>query len=296
MAGILSVLRIFSAEPIEIRFAHLHANIIGKIQKTAVITILVTAMGVAVVIAIWASFCFRFSALTENGPPRQMWDARWDLNLTDHTLPEKIIIFARDHHLLPEAYLYGLAYVNERSQYRPAFLDNHWSNVGFVSFFPCAFFYKTPLPIIGLIAMTLLVAAVRWKRRLSDGLIPIGTIVARDCVKPGAHSDARQRLRRLCADDEIKHWPPPPSSDLSGDFHWVRSVRLFSPKGRTNAGWGLGCSLFLGWQLIESCSIRPDYLAYFNQIAGGPRNGYKHLVDSSLDWGQDLPALKSLVR
>ena len=36
----------------------------------------------------------------------------------------------------------------------------------------------------------------------------------------------------------------------------------------------------------------PHYLAYFNWIAGGPVNGYKHLVHSSLDWGQDLPGLK----
>jgi len=42
----------------------------------------------------------------------------------------------------------------------------------------------------------------------------------------------------------------------------------------------------------ESLMVRPDYLAYFNQLAGGPSQGYKHLVDSSLDWGQDLPALK----
>ena len=27
-------------------------------------------------------------------------------------------------------------------------------------------------------------------------------------------------------------------------------------------------------------------------MAGGPRHGYRHLVDSSLDWGQDLPGLK----
>jgi len=39
--------------------------------------------------------------------------------------------------------------------------------------------------------------------------------------------------------------------------------------------------------------VRRDYLAYFNQVAAGPKNGYKHLVDSSLDWGQDLPALRS---
>ncbi len=28
------------------------------------------------------------------------------------------------------------------------------------------------------------------------------------------------------------------------------------------------------------------------QTVGGPKHGYKHLVDSSLDWGQDLPTLK----
>ncbi|MXV84638.1 hypothetical protein F4Z98_14850 [Candidatus Poribacteria bacterium] len=34
-----------------------------------------------------------------------------------------------------------------------------------------------------------------------------------------------------------------------------------------------------------------DSLAYFNEFAGGSKNGYKHLVDSNLDWGQDLPLL-----
>lgn len=34
-----------------------------------------------------------------------------------------------------------------------------------------------------------------------------------------------------------------------------------------------------------------DPLAYFNEFAGGSKNGYKHLVDSNLDWGQDLPLL-----
>ncbi len=48
----------------------------------------------------------------------------------------------------------------------------------------------------------------------------------------------------------------------------------------------------LGWFVAESAYIRPNYLAYFNELAGGPRQGYKHLVDSSLDWGQDLPALQ----
>ena len=47
------------------------------------------------------------------------------------------------------------------------------------------------------------------------------------------------------------------------------------------------------WYLICSLSIYPDYLAYFNEFVGGPKNGYKYLVDSNLDWGQDLKGLKS---
>ncbi len=46
--------------------------------------------------------------------------------------------------------------------------------------------------------------------------------------------------------------------------------------------------------LLAAASLNtwPDYLAYFNTIGGGSAKGYRHLVDSSLDWGQDLPGLK----
>jgi Flp pilus assembly protein TadD/4-amino-4-deoxy-L-arabinose transferase-like glycosyltransferase len=33
--------------------------------------------------------------------------------------------------------------------------------------------------------------------------------------------------------------------------------------------------------------IHPHHLAYFSELIGGPRNGYKWLSDSNLDWGQD---------
>ncbi|HUG53057.1 MAG TPA: hypothetical protein VMR21_05630, partial [Vicinamibacteria bacterium] len=38
--------------------------------------------------------------------------------------------------------------------------------------------------------------------------------------------------------------------------------------------------------------VHPHYLAYFNELAGGPSQGWRWLVDSNLDWGQDLPGLK----
>ena len=47
--------------------------------------------------------------------------------------------------------------------------------------------------------------------------------------------------------------------------------------------------------LINFKMNAPDYLSYFNELVGGPKNGYKYLVDSNLDWGQDLPGLKQFM-
>ncbi len=49
------------------------------------------------------------------------------------------------------------------------------------------------------------------------------------------------------------------------------------------------------WLMVETVSIYPYYLAYFNQFAGGPANGYNYVTDSNLDWGQDLKRLAKYV-
>jgi hypothetical protein len=51
------------------------------------------------------------------------------------------------------------------------------------------------------------------------------------------------------------------------------------------------CTLLI-WYLAASALTYPDYLTYFSELVGGARNGYKYLVDSNLDWGQDLKGLK----
>jgi 4-amino-4-deoxy-L-arabinose transferase-like glycosyltransferase len=52
----------------------------------------------------------------------------------------------------------------------------------------------------------------------------------------------------------------------------------------------VGC--LVAWTIVGSLRTWPDYLAYFNEFAGSPRNGYHWLGDSNLDWGQDLKELK----
>lgn len=39
----------------------------------------------------------------------------------------------------------------------------------------------------------------------------------------------------------------------------------------------------------------PSFLAYFNEVAGGPAGGARYAIDSNLDWGQDLRRLRAFV-
>jgi len=49
------------------------------------------------------------------------------------------------------------------------------------------------------------------------------------------------------------------------------------------------------WQVFSVITVYPYFLAYFNELVGGPDNGYKYVVDSNLDWGQDLKRLRKWV-
>lgn len=46
---------------------------------------------------------------------------------------------------------------------------------------------------------------------------------------------------------------------------------------------------------VSTASVAPHFLAYFNAIGGGPDQGHEHLIDSNLDWGQDLVLLRKWV-
>lgn len=52
-------------------------------------------------------------------------------------------------------------------------------------------------------------------------------------------------------------------------------------------------SLALIWSFASSLAVCPHSLCYFNELAGGPRNGHNYLGNSNADWGQDLLYLKA---
>ena len=58
----------------------------------------------------------------------------------------------------------------------------------------------------------------------------------------------------------------------------------------------LAAAMILGlfaWGAASVLLAYPHMMSYFNEFAGGPEHGAEHLLDSNMDWGQDLLDLKS---
>ncbi len=53
--------------------------------------------------------------------------------------------------------------------------------------------------------------------------------------------------------------------------------------------------LLLAWLVLETLSVAPYFLSYFNELGGGVWNGYHIVTDSNYDWGQDLSRLQQWV-
>ena len=51
-------------------------------------------------------------------------------------------------------------------------------------------------------------------------------------------------------------------------------------------------ALVLVWTAAGCLAVAPRYLQFFNEAAGGPERGHLILIDSNIDWGQDLLRLR----
>lgn len=79
-------------------------------------------------------------------------------------------------------------------------------------------------------------------------------------------------------------------------FVFVFISKIINLKIKKQILFYLGIAILCIWYLISSISVYPHYLAYFNEFAGGPDNGYRYLVGTTLDLGQDLKGLSAYVR
>jgi hypothetical protein len=236
---------------------------------------------------IWLFYGCRFSAFAPALAEGATFNHGWGWMLNGIGLPAKVIWWLQQWRVLPEAWLYGLTFVLQFSRARGAFMSGDYSVTGWVMFFPFAFLVKTTLPFLLLLAGGAVAAGVTALRiRASEGL--------------GAVARRLRPLLPLAALFVI-YWITSLTSHLNiGHRHILPTYPvLFIAAGWLGRGLDprrplvlAGIAALTLWHAGESQRARPHYLAYFNPIVGGAENGWHHLVDSSLDWGQDLPGLK----
>jgi hypothetical protein len=224
--------------------------------------------GLVGVLGIWAAYGFRYAA-----SPDPSYAMPWP-SLAAAAPLSPALTFAREHRLLPEAYLFGLGYAKAEASGRTAFLDGEESNAGWLRYFPEAFLLKTPLAFLLLVVWAIGAATIAARGASFDGwclTIPplLFAFVAIGSRFNIGHRHIAVVYPFLCVA------AAPSAAWLSG-----KGVRRWGVATLT-----AGCA-------VSFALASPGYLSYFNVLGGGARAGWKHLVDSNIDWGQDLLRLR----
>lgn len=242
---------------------------------------LVVVHAIVSALVIWCLFGFRFTAFNDAfGSGHFFSDLQATLLST--SVGRWPLAAVQKLHVLPEAFIYGLSYVLFAAQKRPAFAADQFSDAGWWWFFPFAFLVKSSVAeLTAIFACICAGITVAWKRgktsalQCLDRLAPLVCLVAvYGLISISSHLNIGQR-----------HLLP------------LYPVLFIAAGGLciTSAGGRWLALAIAGMAGVESMSIRPDYLAFFNRLAGGPEAGWRLLVDSSLDWGQNLPKLAAVL-
>lgn len=292
--------------------------------KSAFAALTVAAHVVGVWLVIWALFGFQFDTFRDYpGDTRKIYTGTFDEIAAAAPSYTELLQFARRNRLLPESYLYAFADTVRTTQGRVSYLDGWFGIYGFKSFFPLAFAYKTPLAVFGFFVLGM---AAHTSRRilqmnvenrnplelLWEGtyrvlpLVVIIVVYGGTAILSGMNIGIRHILPVfaplfiLCG--LAGEWITAAVQRFGARSEALVTAETTSEAAPAAGGPSLGDGTLRGMfaavvvmfvlLIGEVAATFPNYLAYFNVASGGIAQGHRHLVDSSLDWGQDLPALK----
>jgi hypothetical protein len=157
----------------------------------------------------------------------------------------------------------------------PAFLNGEWSQRGWWYYYLVALGLKTPVPtLVFLLAGFMAMARRRW-RGSGDLWIALPPLLLLYFLS--FHYGKNYGIRYVI--------PALPFLLL------LAGVGFDAMLQRTRSG-AVCAALLLAWQLVACTVGSPHHLAYFNELAGGGDRARRLLLDSNLDWGQDLGRLK----
>jgi hypothetical protein len=313
MLLLLLIARVFFGPPLELRLGGTHL-VRGPLQRTGILFAAAIVHVLVVWALIWVSYGLRYESFTtaQDNPQHFYRVLRPYLESSAPGRVAQAARFVRDHRLVPEAYLHGFFITLSTTKGQYAFFNGDYRTAGWRTFFPYCLAVKTPMSILAFVLLAMLAAAAKWQKR---GLAPRSFAVpvpfSEISPKPekGTGTDFKQPNRSQSPFYQtLPLWVLMAvymaSSVASHINIGVRHVLpVYAPALVLCGAAGLwfssafrlarvAAAAMLVLLAAETAMAWPNYLAYFNPLAGGTSNGYKHVVDSSLDWGQDLPALK----
>jgi hypothetical protein len=291
ITAVLVGIKIFSRRPLEWRLGRWR-EIYSRRAQALLFSALFLGQGFLCWAGLWAHYDFRYAASPDPANPRMhAWD-RTPQDSIDPTV-QSFLSWSRRAQVLPEGYLDGIELLLTTNETRESFMDGQWSIGGSPAFFPYTIWAKTP-PVLFLL-LILGIGCWWWRRRRRAQKNP---------ARPARVSYARSAydalpyvtlivvliLVAIAQDVNVAHryiLPIyPPLEILAGGFAgllWARRKRWAQA----------AAALLILWYAGDAWAIYPNYLAYFSPSVGGSSDGYKRLVESSLDWGMDLPGLKT---
>jgi 4-amino-4-deoxy-L-arabinose transferase-like glycosyltransferase len=184
--------------------------------------------------------------------------------------------------LVPDVYLEGIRYqIGHGTEGHPAYLLGERSHTGWRRYFLVAFAVKnTPGFLLATLA-GLAAAAGVWRRRGDRR-----TLV--HCALPAAVLFLAATLQHI---------------DIGERYILPVYPYLIVLIAVSTAGWRerrparVAAAAVLALHVVPAvAAARGGHLTYFNVLAGGPAGGHRVLLDSNLDWGQDLPRLAAWMR
>jgi Dolichyl-phosphate-mannose-protein mannosyltransferase len=203
--------------------------------------------------------------------PEVVWLLNW---LSGGPIPRPLSTFV--------AALRSLLHRNETGV--PAYLLGEIATAGWWYYFPVAFLVKTPSAVLaacGIASATLpLASRVSSRQRFT-----LGCLVAVPMIYFCLATMASLNLG-------VRHILP-----IYAFLYVVLASTLceYGP-ALFRRWWSPTLTALLAALVIESLSIFPYYTSFFNAISGGPANGRAYLLDSNIDWGQDVERLADYFR
>lgn len=234
------------------------------LSRNSPLVMLLVAYPLAAFVTLWAAYGFHIGTLPDNLPTLPQ--------LSGLTLP-------LSHHLEQ------LLDIGGRLQKgTPTFLAGSYSDSGWWYYFPVAFVLKTPLPT--LILLITAVVGLVWlalRRKLAGRWLTLAALLIPSLGYFGfaLTTDINLGYRHLL--------PVLPFLAVFTAVVLAWLADCFPQQQRLGQLAIVGLLVWLG---ISTVWLSPHYLAFFNALAGGATGGWRYLVDSNIDWGQDLGGLK----